>query len=72
MYQYKEKTWAVRPFRLTDSLQQPIGAWNEPASDRKYTELPRSWFIRGQAETFGRHFVAELLSGVWQVVQTGS
>lgn len=60
------------PFSLTDGSQQPMGAWNQPESDRKHTELPRRWFIRGQAETFGRHFVAELLSGVWQVVQTAA
>lgn len=70
----KTKRWAVRPIRLTDCWWQPIGARNPPERDRKYAELPRSWFICGQAETFGRHFVAALLSGVSQVVQrrTGS
>lgn len=70
----KTERWAVRPIPLTDCWWQPIGARNPPERDRKYAELPRSWFICGQAETFGRHFVAALLSGVSQVVQrrTGS
>lgn len=59
----------MRPFRFTDCWWQPIAARNPPERDRKYAELPRSWFICGEAETFGRHFAAALLSGVSQVVQ---
>lgn len=56
-------------FWLTDVLFQPIPAQRRLEHDRKYAELPRGAFIYGQAEAFRRHFVAELLSGVFVGVQ---